>query len=83
MDDRGRAPTFRVVRARGQRPGSEISVIGFDDTPAAALADLSSIRQPIKEAAEATADLVVAEIGNDVVDSGGRLVPATLVRRST
>jgi DNA-binding LacI/PurR family transcriptional regulator len=72
-----------TVRERGLRPGEEVAVVGFDDTPTAALAGLSSIRQPIKDAAEATANLVVTEVADDNAIDAGLLVPATLVRRLT
>jgi DNA-binding LacI/PurR family transcriptional regulator len=72
-----------TVRRRGLRPGSGIAVVGFDDTPTAAVADLSSVSQPLIEVANATADLVLAELAGRVPENAGRLVPATLVRRAT
>jgi DNA-binding LacI/PurR family transcriptional regulator len=72
-----------TVRGRGLRPGADIAVVGFDDTPTAAVADLSSVRQPLIEVASATADLVLAELAGGMPEDAGRLVPATLVRRAT
>jgi DNA-binding LacI/PurR family transcriptional regulator len=39
------------ITARGLRPGIDIAVIGFDDTPTAAVLGLSSVAQPLDEAA--------------------------------
>jgi DNA-binding LacI/PurR family transcriptional regulator len=38
------------VRARGLRPGRDVAVVGFDDTPFARLPgiDLSSLEQPVE-----------------------------------
>ena len=50
-----RPPTAVVcasdVLAMGARAAGELAVIGFDDTPAAAAIGLSSVRQPLAEAA--------------------------------
>lgn len=37
------------LRLRGLEVGSDVSVTGFDDVPAAALAGLTTVRQPIRE----------------------------------
>ncbi|MFJ7216090.1 LacI family DNA-binding transcriptional regulator [Amycolatopsis sp. NPDC098790] len=39
------------LRDRGIRPGADASVIGFDDTPTAAVLGLSSVAQPIADVA--------------------------------
>jgi DNA-binding LacI/PurR family transcriptional regulator len=44
------------LAARGLEPGSRTPVIGFDDSSAAALAGLSSVRQPLAEVASACLD---------------------------
>jgi DNA-binding LacI/PurR family transcriptional regulator len=44
------------LMARRLEPGSEAAVIGFDDSAAAALAGLSSVSQPLAEAASACLD---------------------------
>jgi DNA-binding LacI/PurR family transcriptional regulator len=44
------------LTARGLEPGSQSAVIGFDDSAAAALAGLSSVRQPLAEVASACLD---------------------------
>jgi DNA-binding LacI/PurR family transcriptional regulator/arylamine N-acetyltransferase len=40
---------LEVVRRRSLEPGSDISVTGFDDVPAAASGGLTTIRQPIRD----------------------------------
>jgi DNA-binding LacI/PurR family transcriptional regulator len=44
------------LTARGMDPGSQSAVIGFDDSAAAALAGLSSVRQPLADVASACLD---------------------------
>lgn len=40
---------LRAIRERGLRPGHDVSVTGFDDIPEAAVAGLTTVRQPIRE----------------------------------
>jgi len=40
---------MEAMRARGLVPGRDLTVIGFDDIPAAEAAGLTTIRQPIKD----------------------------------
>ncbi|GGZ65579.1 LacI family DNA-binding transcriptional regulator [Streptomyces bluensis] len=49
---------LHAVRDQGLRPGRDVAVVGFDDSPAAAAMGLSSVRQPIKEVGR----LVMAEV---------------------
>ncbi len=41
------------ITARGLRPGVDVAVVGFDDSPTAAVVGLSSVAQPFDEAAAA------------------------------
>ncbi|MDX3691385.1 substrate-binding domain-containing protein [Streptomyces europaeiscabiei] len=41
------------ITARGLRPGVDVAVVGFDDSPTAAVVGLSSVAQPYEEAAAA------------------------------
>ncbi len=41
------------ITARGLRPGADVAVVGFDDSPTAAVVGLSSLAQPYDEAAAA------------------------------
>lgn len=52
------AGVLQAMRDRGLRPGDDVAVVGFDDTPAASALGLSSLRQPIEEAGR----LIMAEL---------------------
>ncbi|WP_405617570.1 LacI family DNA-binding transcriptional regulator [Streptomyces sp. NBC_00076] len=41
------------ITARGLRPGADVAVVGFDDSPTAGVVGLSSVAQPYEEAAAA------------------------------
>jgi len=42
------AGALAAARTRGLVPGRDLAVVGFDDTPAARVLELSSVRQPIE-----------------------------------
>jgi len=44
--------TLRASGQVGLRPGTDLAVIGFDDSPTATALELSSIRQPVEEVAQ-------------------------------
>lgn len=70
-----------VARHAGRQP-----VIGFDDTPVARAIGLSSIRQPVEEAAKVLVDGILSDLGDDDVDGGPHqqlLVPSVELRDST
>jgi DNA-binding LacI/PurR family transcriptional regulator len=46
------------VTARGGRPGRDVAIIGFDDSPTASMIGLSSVAQPIAAAAAVCVDCV-------------------------
>jgi len=50
---------LRAVRNRGLRPGADIGVVGFDDTDVAAAMGLTSVHQPVAEAARIAWDMLV------------------------
>ncbi|MEU2655768.1 LacI family DNA-binding transcriptional regulator [Streptomyces sp. NPDC007325] len=49
---------LHALRERGLRAGADVSVVGFDDTPAASALGLASLRQPIAD----VGSLVMAEL---------------------
>jgi DNA-binding LacI/PurR family transcriptional regulator len=55
-----------VVRERGLRCGSDISIIGYDDVPLAAWGayDLTTVRQPLNRMVEATVETLLAQIND-------------------
>ncbi|MDQ0994574.1 LacI family DNA-binding transcriptional regulator [Streptomyces sp. V3I7] len=74
---------------RGRRPGEDVAVVGFDDTPAAAALGLTSVRQPIEEVGR----LIMAELlrltgaSEGEADESGRmrqlLAPELVIRTSS
>ncbi|WP_323096227.1 LacI family DNA-binding transcriptional regulator [Intrasporangium sp. YIM S08009] len=50
---------LRAVRNRGLRPGADIGVVGFDDTDVAAAMSLTSVHQPVADAARIAWDMLV------------------------
>lgn len=81
-----------AVRERGLRPGADIGVVGFDDTPVAAAVGLSSVAQPVAAAAENCLQLLDDQVragpatgspGTTPAPPGQRLLAPTLVLRAT
>jgi DNA-binding LacI/PurR family transcriptional regulator len=50
------------IVARGLRPGADVAVVGFDDTPVAQATGLSSVAQPVVAVAEQCARLLHEQI---------------------
>jgi LacI family transcriptional regulator len=50
---------MRAARNRGLRPGADIGVVGFDDTDVAEALQLTSIRQPLREASKAAWEVLL------------------------
>ncbi|WP_326565532.1 LacI family DNA-binding transcriptional regulator [Amycolatopsis rhabdoformis] len=72
------------LRERGLRPGADASVIGFDDTPTAAVLGLSSVAQPIAEvAAECVRQLRATLRGTAGAEPTSTLLAPRLVLRTT
>ena len=61
---------LEAARAAGRRVPSDLSIVGFDDIPFAALANppLTTVGQPIRQLGEQAADLLLA-----VIEHGARL----------
>ncbi len=81
---------FGVLSAlvsRGLGAGADIAVVGFDDTPAAALVPghgLTTIRQPLEDVARAVVARLVGLLGgNSNADEPGELLLPELVVRHT
>ena len=72
---------LRAVRNRGLEPGRDIGVVGFDDSDVAEALQLTSLRQPLHEAA-AQAWRIVHEKGTDLTLTA-LLAPTLTVRDST
>lgn len=50
-----------ALAARGIRPGVEVTVTGFDDVPAAAVAGLTTVRQPLEGKGRAAIELLLGD----------------------
>jgi len=75
-----------AMSERGLKPGADVAVTGFDDTPAAAYVwpGLTTVRQPFDEVAQALVNLLVDRLANPEGSPGSRmLVPRLIVRGST
>ena len=77
---------MRAIEDRGGRPGRDVSVVGFDDSPVASVVrpGLSSIRQPIEAVANEVVSLLLAELGGPVRRwARVLLAPRLVVRESS
>jgi LacI family transcriptional regulator len=75
-----------VAGQLGLRVPEDLSVVGFDNVPEAALASppLTTVEQPIREMGRRAAELLIALIRGEAVGSGHIMLPTRLVvRRST
>jgi DNA-binding LacI/PurR family transcriptional regulator len=59
---------LEAARAAGRRVPSDLSIVGFDDIPFAALANppLTTVGQPIRQLGEQAADLLLSVIENGI-----------------
>jgi DNA-binding LacI/PurR family transcriptional regulator len=75
---------LRLARRRGLRPGEDLAVIGFDDSPAAAFVDppLTTVRQPLDHVARATVRLLTARLAGDHTPASELIAPELVVRES-
>ena len=73
---------IRTIRRSGLRVPEDISVIGIDDHPFAALTDLTTVRQPLDEIATGAAELAL-DLIHDRRRETQLVVPTSLVLRST
>lgn len=75
---------MRTIRRAGLQVGRDISLVGIDDHPLAALTDLTTVRQPAREQGVRTAELLLALLrGEDDVDTAVTMPTELVVRAST
>lgn len=77
---------MRALDDRGLRPGSEVAVTGFDDSPLATVVrpGLTSVRQPLEAVAEKTIELLLEHLhGTRSAPAQVLLDPALVVRDSS
>jgi DNA-binding LacI/PurR family transcriptional regulator len=73
------------VRARGLRPGLDVGVVGFDDTPFARLPglDLSTVAQPVEDIGAEVVGLLVDTLGGAIPQPRQVLLEPSLRARSS
>jgi LacI family repressor for deo operon, udp, cdd, tsx, nupC, and nupG len=75
---------MRTIRRAGLRIPEDISVIGIDDHPLAALTDLTTVRQPvIDQGAHAAKILLELLRGNEDLDQAVTVPTQLVIRRTT
>lgn len=76
---------LEVLREAGVRVPEEVSLIGYDDIPWATLAHppLTTVRQPVKEMAEAAVALLLRRLQEPEGEAVQIVVPVTLVPRGS
>jgi DNA-binding LacI/PurR family transcriptional regulator len=67
------------ITARGLTPGADVAVVGFDDTPTAAVIGMSSVAQPVAAIADASLDLLTDALDRDPQTPPGPEVPGRLL----
>ncbi len=72
---------LRAVRNLDLEPGRDVGVVGFDDTEVAAAMQLSSVRQPVAEAARVAWDMLLAPTSPE--PQAQLLTPTLTVRRTS
>lgn len=74
-----------VRRELGLRVPEDVSIVGFDDIPAAAWPsyDLTTVRQPINRMIEETVELLLARVEEPGSEPTTRLVPGDLIVRGS
>ncbi|WP_324613373.1 LacI family DNA-binding transcriptional regulator [Streptomyces sp. SBT349] len=76
---------YRTLRERGQSPGEDVSVAGFDDSPAAALVSpsLTSVDQPMAAVGRECVRLLLERIADPGRAAENLLLPPSLVARDS
>jgi DNA-binding LacI/PurR family transcriptional regulator len=74
---------LRALREAGRTVPGDVAVVGFDDSPLAAVTDppLTTVRQPVEELGRAMAELLAALVAGD--EPGSRVLPTELVVRAS
>ncbi|MDD7968459.1 LacI family DNA-binding transcriptional regulator [Actinomycetospora lemnae] len=84
-DDETALGAIRTLRRAGLRVPEDLSVIGVDDHPLAALTDLTTVAQPVRAQGRRAGELVVAALRGELADGlpPAELLPTRLVLRGT
>jgi DNA-binding LacI/PurR family transcriptional regulator len=74
----------RYLESMGLEAGTDVALVGYDDTPVAELLGLTSVRQPIAVIASKVVELLLAEIAHQrPVEHQIMLEPSLVVRSSS
>jgi LacI family transcriptional regulator, repressor for deo operon, udp, cdd, tsx, nupC, and nupG len=74
---------MRTIRRAGLRVPQDISIVGIDDHPIAALTDLTTVRQPVAEQGVSAARLLLSLLRNEADVDKAVVLPTQLVVRHT
>jgi LacI family transcriptional regulator len=78
------AGALHAVRDLGLVPGVDVALVGYDDTPAAEILDLSSVRQPLPEVGQRIVEaLCPADADASAAPVAALLQPELIVRFSS
>jgi DNA-binding LacI/PurR family transcriptional regulator len=83
MSDQLAIGVCEAVAQAGLTVPHDLSVIGFDDSPSAAVAGLTTVRQPLREKGERAGRLLLDRLADVEVRPGRRLKTELVVRRTT
>ncbi|HEU4538837.1 MAG TPA: LacI family DNA-binding transcriptional regulator [Polyangiaceae bacterium] len=83
MSDQLALGALEAARCRGLRVPEDVSVVGFDDVPAAGLAGLTTVHQPHVEKGATAVRLLVAWLRDEPAPSPPALPTRLVVRAST
>lgn len=82
MSDEMGFGAVQALRERGLVPGTDVSVIGFDDHPVADAVGLSTIRQPVRAIGRCGAEMLFRLVAGET-RGGHRQMQVTLVQRTS
>ena len=74
---------MRTLRRAGLRIPEDMSIVGIDDHPHAALADLTTVRQPVQLQGQLTGELLLGLLRGDDVEATVEVPTELVVRAST
>ena len=79
------AAALQVLRAAGRRVPTDVSVVGFDDSPLALTTEppLTTVRQPPEEMGRAMVELLLAQLEQDAAGGQTRVLETSLVLRGS
>ena len=74
---------MRTLRRAGLRIPEDMSIVGIDDHPHAALADLTTVRQPVQLQGRLTGELLLGPLRDGDVEAAVEVPTELVVRAST